>query len=159
IGLGPLHERILVLGADALPGSSVAAYLQIPPDILFTIEVTPNRGDVCSHWGIARELRALLRKPLQFPSIPSPQLLGASLPMEVCVEAGAGCPRYMGVVLADVQVAPSPLWLQNRLKSIGVSCINNVVDVTNFVLHELGQPLHAFDYDKIEGHALRVGKA
>jgi len=156
IGLGPLHDNIIVLDTNLPAGTPVEDYFQTPRDTIFSIDITPNRGDACSHLGVARELSAIFQRPLILPETTTPTLEGDPLPISVDVLDYNACPRYCGIVLQGLTVKPSPIWLQNRLKSIGLQSINNIVDVTNFVLHELGQPLHAFDYDQIVGHHIIV---
>lgn len=156
IGLDPMHDEIIVLDTELPAGTPVEEYFNTPDDSIFTIDITPNRGDGCSHLGVARELGAIYQRPLQLPPTHKPSLEGTPLPLKIDVLDKKACPRYCGIVLSGVQIEPSPIWLQNRLKSIGLQPINNVVDVTNFILHELGQPLHAFDYDKIVGQHVIV---
>ena len=151
LGLGESHAGIMVLNTNLPDGSPAAAHFNLASDHVFEIGLTPNRADAASHTGVARDLRAILDRPLRKPdvsafSVPS----GAKMP-EVAVEDRDGCIRYSGVTLTGVKVGESPSWLKDRLRSIGLNPINNVVDITNFVCHELGQPLHAFDQDKIRG--------
>ncbi|QIX62322.1 phenylalanine--tRNA ligase subunit beta [Hymenobacter sp. BT18] len=160
IGLGHSHAGIMVLTTDLPNGTPAAEYFGLGSDSVFEIGLTPNRADAASHFGVARELRALLRQPCHLPDIS-----GFHAPAEaahnirVTLEDAAASPRYAGLLLDNVRVGPSPEWLQRRLRSIGLSPINNVVDVTNFVLHELGQPLHAFDASQITGSHVRVKRA
>lgn len=154
LGLGKSHDGIMVLDADAVPGSPAADYFKIENDSVFEIGLTPNRADGFSHFGAARDLRAaLIRKgnqiDLKYPSLGAFKADANRMDIAIEVKDEAACPRYVGLCLDNVKVGPSPEWLQNKLKAIGLSPINNVVDVTNFVLHELGQPLHAFDADQI----------
>ena len=152
IGLGTSHAGIMVLNTDLPDGTPAAAYFGRGADTVFEIGLTPNRADAASHYGVARELRALLRQPCHLPDVrgfAAPASAESSI--QVTIEDPAACPRYAGLLLDNVQVGPSPEWLQRRLRSIGLAPINNVVDVTNFVLHELGQPLHAFDAAQIAG--------
>ncbi|MBD2715892.1 phenylalanine--tRNA ligase subunit beta [Microvirga sp. STR05] len=160
IGLGTSHAGIMVLDTDLPNGTPAADYFGLGSDSVFEIGLTPNRADAASHFGVARELRALLRQPCHLPDIsqfhaPSE----AAQNIQVTIEDAEASPRYAGLLLTGVQVGPSPEWLQRRLRSIGLAPINNVVDVTNFVLHELGQPLHAFDADQITGSHIRVKRA
>jgi phenylalanyl-tRNA synthetase beta chain len=157
IGLGPSHEQILTLDTNLPPGTPVNQYFKLKTDHVLTIDLTPNRIDACSHLGVARELRALLNRPIQYPTLlqeftplPNP------LPIQVSVENAHVCPRYTGIVIAGVQVRHSPKWIQDKLQAIGLHPINNVVDITNLVMYELGQPLHAFDYDQIAGNKVEV---
>ncbi len=168
LGLGTSHAGILVLtDADHLPdGTPAAQYFQLEAEEVLEIGLTPNRADAASHLGVARDLRALLAPEpaeIQWPAIAdikqsishsATQSISHSVRVEVADPAAA--PRYAGVSVLGVTVGPSPEWLQRRLRAIGVGPINNVVDATNYVLHELGQPLHAFDADKIADHQLTV---
>ena len=160
IGLGQSHDGIMVLDTDLPNGTPAADYFGLGSDSVFEIGLTPNRADAASHYGVARELRALLRQPCHLPDISgfhAPATAAANI--GVTLEDAAAAPRYAGLLLENVKVGPSPEWLQRRLRSIGLAPINNVVDVTNFVLHELGQPLHAFDADQIAGNQIRVKRA
>ena len=159
IGLGSDHSGIIVLDTCLSAGTPAKQYFKEAIDEIFEIEITPNRVDACSHIGIARELKAILHVPMTWPSfeyLPEPLF---SLPIEVKQIDNQLCPRYCGVLIQHVSVEPSPKWLCRRLESIGIKPINNVVDVTNFVLHELGQPLHAFDYGCIEGTSIMIKKS
>jgi phenylalanyl-tRNA synthetase beta chain len=160
IGLGNSHEGILVLPADAPVGMAARTYFKAEPETMFVIGLTPNRIDSASHLGVARDLAAYLSKDRHIKLI-RPDVSGFSVdntnyPVEVIIENTKSCKRYAGVTIAGVTVGPSPGWLQDRLKSVGMSPINNVVDITNFVLHELGQPLHAFDADELKGRKIIV---
>ncbi|MBT2558743.1 phenylalanine--tRNA ligase subunit beta [Hymenobacter sp. ISL-91] len=161
IGLGQSHAGIMVLDTDLPNGTPAADYFGLGSDSVFEIGLTPNRADAASHYGVARELRALLRQPCQLPDVSGfkAPAEAAAQNISVTLDDPAACPRYAGLLLENVQVASSPEWLQRRLRSIGLAPINNVVDVTNFVLHELGQPLHAFDADQLAGHHIRVKRA
>ncbi|MFT3795698.1 phenylalanine--tRNA ligase subunit beta [Flavobacterium sp.] len=156
IGLGTSHDGIMVLPADLKPGTSVAKVFKIENDEIFEIGLTPNRADAMSHLGTARDLRAgMLQKgthvELITPSVSNFRVDKRILKIDADVKDNKLAPRYCGVTISGITVKPSPEWLQNRLKSIGLNPKNNVVDVTNYVLHELGQPLHAFDAAKITG--------
>ncbi len=156
LGLGNGHDGIMVLSPDAVPGTPAADYFHIEQDCIFEIGLTPNRVDAASHYGVARDLAAWLKahdRPyrLSLPSVDGFSVDDESRPMPVTVENPTACPRYTGVTISGVRIAPSPEWLQRRLSSIGLRPINNVVDITNFVLQEVCQPLHAFDADKIKG--------
>lgn len=162
IGLGTSHAGILVLPADVKPGTPAADYFKPYSDTLYEIGLTPNRMDAMSHWGVARDVCAYLthhdKKELR-PKLPNANGFKAdthSLRIDVQVENTQACPRYSGVSITGVQIAESPVWLQQKLKAIGVRPINNVVDITNYIQHETGQPLHAFDADKIRGHKVIV---
>lgn len=156
LGLGNSHEGIIVLKTDLPNGTPVSTVFNLSSDEILSIGLTPNRVDAASHYGVARDLAAALGKKVRFPSLDSFKIDNRSLPIQVVVEAKEACLRYSGVSIKGVKVAPSPEWLQHRLKSIGLSPINNVVDITNYVLHSLGQPLHAFDADKISGKKVIV---
>ncbi len=160
IGVGTSHEGIMVL-PDSIPaGTPASEYFNIKDDYVFEIGLTPNRVDAASHFGVARDLAAYLNVnnsvELKRPSVDDFALSSTKSPIKVTVETPELCPRYTGVVVSGITVKESPEWLQTRLKSIGMRPINNVVDVTNFILHELCQPLHAFDVAKIEGQEIRV---
>ncbi|SHI93082.1 phenylalanine--tRNA ligase subunit beta [Pseudozobellia thermophila] len=161
LGLGNNHEGIMVLNDDLLPGTPCSEVFSIENDEVFDIGLTPNRADAMSHFGVARDLKAGLRqkeinKELITPSISNFNVDNRSLKMQVEVENSKLAPRYCGVTMSNLIVQPSPDWLKNRLRSIGLKPINNVVDATNYVLHELGQPLHAFDADRIHGKKVIV---
>lgn len=163
LGLGTDHSGIMVLPEDTPVGLPAAEYFHFEADTIFEIGLTPNRTDAICHVGVARDLAAALRwryKRQLSLKLPSVDAFAAPcenpFDMQVIVENEEACPRYAGIVIEGVHVGPSPDWLQNRLRTIGVRPINNVVDVTNFILHELGQPLHAFDLDAIDGHTIRV---
>ncbi len=163
IGVGTAHDGIIELPADAKTGMPAAEFYDIKEDYLLEIGLTPNRIDAASHYGVARDLAVWLRyagKPhkLSLPDVSSFKE-GSQKGVEVVVEAASGAPRYMGVTIKGVTVAPSPEWLQARLRSIGINPKNNIVDITNFILHELGQPLHAFDAAKIKGGRVIVRTA
>jgi len=161
IGVGVSHDGIIVLPADTPVGLPAAEYYKVETDHVLEVDITPNRVDATSHYGVARDLAAYLQQrgtpvALQRPSTeafsiddPSPAIVIESVDSE-------GCPRYSGLTIRGVTVRESPEWLRRRLTAIGLRPINNVVDVTNYVLHELGQPLHAFDAAKIAGSRIRV---
>ncbi len=151
IGLGTSHDGIMVLDTDVPNGTPAAEYFELASDTVLEIGLTPNRADAASHLGVARDLKALYRQPLTRPSVDAFKVNNQDLPIRVTVENTEACPRYSGLTISGLQVKDSPDWLQARLKSIGLSPINNVVDATNYVMHELGQPLHAFDADAIAG--------
>ena len=164
IGLGTSHEGILVLPDTAKPGTAAAEFFQPYNDIIIDIGLTPNRMDAMSHWGVARDVCAYLSHhdkkdhKARIPVINGFKADDQSVPITVTVEDTAACPRYSGVSLGGVQIGPSPKWMQQRLKAIGVRPINNIVDITNYLLHETGQPLHAFDADRIAGRQIIVKK-
>ncbi len=161
LGLGDDHSGIMVLPDSLKVGMPCASVFEIENDEVFEIGLTPNRADAMSHYGVARDLRAGLKqreifKELITPSVSKFSVDNRSLRMEVEVENKALAPRYCGVTLKNLIVQPSPDWLKNRLSAIGISPKNNLVDATNYVLHELGQPLHAFDADRIFGKKIVV---
>ncbi len=161
LGLGQGHDGIMVLAADLKPGTPASKVFNIETDEVFEIGLTPNRADAMSHWGVARDLRAGLNQKnvhteLITPSISNFKIDKRTLKMDVKVADSKLVPRYCGVTLSGITVKQSPEWLQNRLKAIGITPKNNIVDVTNYVLHDLGQPLHAFDAAKIKGNKVIV---
>jgi phenylalanyl-tRNA synthetase beta chain len=161
LGLGKNHDGIMVLDKDLKPGTLVSTVLAVENDMVFEIGLTPNRADAMSHWGVARDLKAgLLQQNISIelitPSTTNFKIENRTLKIDVNVEDIALAPRYCGVTISGIKVAESPAWLKNRLKGIGLSPINNVVDCTNYVLHELGQPLHAFDASKIIDNTINV---
>ena len=156
LGLGESHDGILILDASLTPGTPAARIFNIECDEVFEIGLTPNRADAMSHMGVARDLRAgILQRgttsELITPSVSNFKVEKRTLKIDIKVEDSKLVPRYCGVTISGVTVKPSPNWLQNRLKAIGLTPKNNIVDVTNYVLHELGQPLHAFDAAQIQG--------
>jgi phenylalanyl-tRNA synthetase beta chain len=161
LGLGESHDGIMVLDPKLKVGSPAAPVFKVERDEVFEIGLTPNRADAMSHYGVARDLKAGLlqqeiNKELITPSVMSYHVDTRSLKIDVDIKDKERCPRYCGVTISGVKVEASPSWLQNRLKAIGLSPINNIVDATNYVLHELGQPLHAFDANKISGNKVLV---
>ena len=158
IGIGTSHAGIIVLDTDLPNGTAASAFFEVTQDLILEIGLTPNRADAASHLGVARDLKALLRRSLCLPVEPAIQVEAGGPSLEVVVDQNADCPRYAGIVLTGIQVKPSPQWLQHFLRSLGLEPINNVVDITNYILHDLGQPLHAFDAAKIGEGKIRVGK-
>jgi len=162
IGLGSSHDGILVLPQDSVPGTAAAILFSVYTDIIFEIGLTPNRMDAMSHWGVARDVGAYLslhdkiKESYKLPSIKALPAFKGKNPIEVSVENKEACPRYSGISIKNVTIAPSPQWMQDKLKAIGLKPINNLVDITNFILHETGQPLHAFDADQIGGKKVVV---
>ncbi len=157
IGLGGSHAGVIELSEDWPAGTAVAEVYKIESDYIFEIGLTPNRADAASHRGVARDLKALYKRELKPQQVST---IANALPVAaVKVENTEACPRYTGVVLKNVKVAASPEWLQFRLKSIGLNPINNVVDITNYILHGWGQPMHAFDFDKVSGGKVFVRNA
>ncbi len=156
LGLGSSHDGIMVLDDSLAPGTPCASVFKIENDDIFEIGLTPNRADAMSHWGTARDLRAgMLQKNVHVelitPSVSNFRIDKRTLKIDVSVKDSKLAPRYCGVTISGISVKESPEWLQNRLKSIGLTPKNNIVDATNYVMHELGQPLHAFDAAKITG--------
>ncbi|RYY39515.1 MAG: phenylalanine--tRNA ligase subunit beta [Chitinophagaceae bacterium] len=154
IGLGSSHAGILVLPADAPIGTPAAEYFKPYTDIVYEIGLTPNRADAMSHWGVARDVCAYLShhdKKDYRPSLPGNNIKpdGNSMPVSVTIGNAEACQRYSGVTVSGITVGPSPKWMQDRLKAVGVRPTSNIVDITNYIQHETGQPLHAFDYDQI----------
>ena len=153
LGLGTSHEGIMVLSSDAQIGMPASEYFRLASDTIFEIGLTPNRIESASHFGVARDLFAFLslnhEVHLRKPGIEDFIQDNNDLLIDVVIENTSGCKRYSGISITGLTVAESPAWLKNKLLSIGLNPINNVVDITNFILHELGQPLHAFDADKI----------
>lgn len=163
IGLGTSHEGIMVLDTDAKVGMPASEYFRVEQDHVLEIGLTPNRADAASHIGVARDLVAVLNAKsgqklysLKLPEIRTFKVDEITSKIAVAVEDPIACPRYSGLSISNIKVSDSPEWLRNRLKAIGVRPINNIVDATNFVLHELGQPMHAFDADKIRGNKVIV---
>lgn len=161
LGLGNSHDGIMVLAENLVPGTPCATVFEIENDAVFEIGLTPNRADAMSHFGVARDIRAGLlqqdiQKELITPSVSTFNVDNRSLKIDVSVEDNSLAPRYCGVTLNNLIVQASPDWLKNRLNAIGITPKNNVVDATNYVLHELGQPLHAFDAAKIKGGKIEV---
>src|SRR5690554_3396551 len=161
LGLGKSHDGIMVLDSNLKPGTLLSKVMEIENDKIFEIGLTPNRSDAMSHWGVARDLKAgLLHQDisvkLNTPSSSRFRVDNRTLKIPVRVENPTLAPRYCGITISEINVGDSPIWLQNRLRSIGLSPINNIVDATNYVLHELGQPLHAFDASKISGNEIVV---
>ena len=161
IGVGTDHAGIIVLPADTPVGMKAADYYHIENDTIIEVDITPNRSDAASHYGVARDLYAYYKAhgqhiALTKPSVEAFKIDNKQLPISVHVDATDACPRYSGVSIQGVEVKESPEWLKNSLLAIGLRPINNIVDVTNFVLHECGQALHAFDADKIKGHEIHV---
>ena len=161
IGIGTDHAGIIVLPQDAVVGTPAKEYYNVKSDYVLEVDITPNRVDATSHFGVARDLAAYLKqngKPacLKRPSVDAFKIDDATPAIEVIVENPEACLRYSGITIKGVTVKESPEWLQNRLKVIGLRPINNVVDVTNFILHEMGQPLHSFDAGKVKGDKVIV---
>ena len=168
IGVGNNHDGIMVLPADTPVGMPAKEYFGVEDDTLIEVDITPNRADGASHYGVARDLYAYYEARrregekairLEKPSVEGFTVQSHALPIEVVVENATACPRYTGVSIKGVTIKESPDWLKKALNTIGIRPINNVVDVTNFVLHEMGQALHSFDADKIKGNKVIVKNA
>ena len=164
IGVGSSHDGIMVLPADTPVGMPAKEYFGVEDDTLIEVDITPNRADGASHYGVARDLYAYYQAhgqniALTKPSVEAFKVDSNNLPIEVVVENAQACPRYTGVSIKGVTIKESPDWLKKSLSTIGIRPINNVVDVTNFVLHEMGQALHSFDADKIKGNKVVVKNA
>lgn len=161
IGIGTDHSGIILLPDDAVPGTPAKEYYNIKSDFILEVDITPNRIDACSHFGVARDLAAFLKQTnaaveLKKPSVDAFAIQNHNLNIQVIVENSEACPRYTGLSISGVTVKESPEWLQNRLKVIGLRPINNIVDITNFIVHELGQPMHAFDASRIKGNKVVI---
>ena len=161
IGVGNSHDGIIVLDSKVKVGTKVSTIYENYSDKVFNIGLTPNRSDAMSHLGVARDLRAALmhkgiKNELITPSVSSFNINSRTQKINIDIENSEICPRFTGVCIDDINVKESPNWLKNRLKSIGLSPLNNVVDITNYVLHEIGQPLHAYDFDKIATKSINV---
>lgn len=161
IGIGTDHSGIILLPDDAVPGTPAKEYYNIKSDYILEVDITPNRIDACSHFGVARDLAAFLKQTnaaveLKKPSVDAFAVQNHNLDIQVIVENSEACPRYTGLSISGVTVKESPEWLQNRLKVIGLRPINNIVDITNFIVHELGQPMHAFDASRIKGNKVVI---
>ena len=164
IGLGTSNDGILVLKPTSIPGEPLKTYCDVENDYIFEIGLTPNRSDAMSHYGTARDIKAGLTQmginaELMSPSVSKFHVDNRSLKIDIDVVDKGKAPRYCGITISRVEVKSSPTWLKNRLNAIGLSPINNIVDVTNYVLHSLGQPLHAFDADKIVGQKVTIRNA
>jgi phenylalanyl-tRNA synthetase beta chain len=165
VGLGTSHDGIMVLPEDVEIGKAATHYFPVEKDVIFEIGLTPNRSDAASHIGVARDLAAILNfreskksYKLSLPSVDDFKVENTDLNIEVEIADPEACPRYSGITISNLKIGPSPEWLKNRLKAIGVRPINNVVDVTNYVLFETGQPLHAFDASAVKGNKVVVQK-
>ncbi|MDR2534264.1 MAG: phenylalanine--tRNA ligase subunit beta [Tannerellaceae bacterium] len=164
IGVGNSHEGIIVLPGDTPTGIPAAAYYGLESDYVLEVDITPNRVDATSHYGVARDLAARLRQSntpcaLKLPSVDHFRIDRADGGIDIRVDSAEACPRYSGLTIRGVSVKESPKWMQNALTAVGLRPINNIVDITNYVLHELGRPLHAFDADKVKGNLIVVAPA
>ncbi len=161
LGLGSSHEGIMVLGDELIPGTLASKVFDIETDYIFEIGLTPNRADAMSHYGVARDLRAGLiqlghKASLKTSLVSNFHVDERTFKIDIDVADSKLVPRYVGVSITNIIVEESPKWLQNRLKSIGITPINNIVDITNYVMHDIGQPLHVFDASKISGNKIKV---
>lgn len=156
IGLGQSHAGIIVLDPATTIGTPAAELYDIQSDHIIEIGLTPNRADAASHIGVARDIRASKNRLIKWPSVEHFQIDNKDLTIPVEVQHAEACPRYSGLTLTGITVAESPAWLKNKLTAIGLTPINNVVDVTNYICHELGQPMHAFDADQIKGNKVVI---
>ena len=161
IGIGQSHDGIIVLPEDAVPGTKAADYYHLESDFLIEVDITPNRSDACSHYGVARDLYAWLvqngyKTSLHRPSDEAFKVDNNDLPIRVTVENNEACPRYAAVSLKNCKVGESPEWLKTRLTTIGLRPINNIVDITNYIMMAYGQPLHCFDADMVKDHHIIV---
>ncbi|HVS91864.1 MAG TPA: phenylalanine--tRNA ligase subunit beta [Mucilaginibacter sp.] len=156
IGLGHSHEGIMILDADAPVGTLAKEYFKLNDDYLYEIGLTPNRADAASHLGTARDIAAFLKTKVNRPDVSAFKVDNHNRTIEASVENTEACPRYSSLTISGVEVKDSPEWLKQRLAVIGLRSINNIVDITNYVLHGLGQPLHAFDADAVKGNKVIV---
>ena len=155
IGLGQSHDGIMILDSNIKPGTPISEVFNIKNDNILEIGLTPNRSDAMSHYGVARDLKAFydfksIKSKLILPSVNNFESVKLDENFKITIEDIDKCPFYSGLIIKNIKVGPSSKELQNKLKSIGLKTINNIVDITNFVMHEIGQPLHAFDLDKLE---------
>ena len=156
IGLGQSHDGIMILDNNIKPGTPISEVFSLENDNILEIGLTPNRSDAMSHYGVARDLKAFydfksIKSKLILPSVNNFESVKLEENFKITIEDTEKCPFYSGLIIKNIKVGPSSKELQNKLKSIGLKTINNIVDITNFVMHEIGQPLHAFDLDKLEG--------
>lgn len=158
IGLGPSHEGLLILDTDLSNGTPVAEYFNLKPDYVYTIGLTPNRADGASHYGTARDIKAVTGKAIEMPDVSGFKLGNETATIDLRVEATGACPRFCGLEIRGVTVKESPDWLKTFLRTLGMNPINNIVDITNYVCHYLGQPMHIFDADQIKGNQVIVKK-
>ncbi len=167
IGIGASHDGIMVLSEDVKPGTPASEYFNVESDYVLEVELTPNRVDAASHLGVARDIKAKMwcnaaeGKREDYPEVTVPPVESFSIDREdgavaIRIEDKEGCPRYCGVTIRDVEVKESPEWLRNLLSAVGQRPINNIVDITNFILQGIGQPLHCFDLDKVKGEEIVV---
>jgi phenylalanyl-tRNA synthetase beta chain len=162
LGIGESHDGIMVLTTDLPNGTPAADYLELESDQVIEIGLTPNRSDATCHVGVAKDLAAALKVNyghsgiVRIPSIDAFEVKDKSVKVDISVENHVACPRYTGIAITGITVSESPKWLKDRLTAIGMNTRNNIVDITNFIMHELGQPLHAFDFNEIKGKKIVV---
>ena len=156
LGLGTSHDGILVLNTPLPNGTPAAQYFNLEADLLIEIGLTPNRADAASHWGVARDVKAKTGREIIMPSIENFKVDNNNFPIELIIENPADCPRFCGVTIDGVEIKESPEWLRKSLETIGLRPINNIVDITNYICHGLGQPMHAYDWYAIKGQKIVV---
>lgn len=156
IGIGESHDGILILDTDLPNGTPAAKYFNLEPDFQIEIGLTPNRADAASHLGVARDIKAALGREIKMPSIEAFKPSAEKTDFQVILENTEACPRFCGLEIRGVKVQQSPEWLKKNLAAIGVNSINNIVDITNYICHTLGQPMHAFDADEVKGKKILV---
>ena len=161
IGVGKDHNGIIVLPQDTKPGTPAAEYYNLESDYVIEIDITPNRADACSHYGVARDLYAWLVRngyetSIHRPSVDDFKIDNEDLNIDIEVENSEACPRYCAITVKDCEVKESPEWLKTKLETIGLRSINNIVDITNYIMMAYGQPLHCFDADMIKGNKVVV---
>ncbi|MEA5460220.1 phenylalanine--tRNA ligase subunit beta [Arcicella sp. LKC2W] len=156
LGLGTSHDGILVLDTELPNGTPAAQYFNLEADLLVEIGLTPNRADAASHWGVARDVKAKTGRAITLPSVENFKVENNNFPIELVVEKPEDCPRFCGVTIDGVKVQDSPEWLRKYLETIGLRPINNIVDITNYICHGLGQPMHAYDWHAIKGQKIVV---
>src|SRR5690606_29356984 len=158
LGLGKSHDGIMVLDTSLPNGTPASQFFDLVKDEVLEIGLTPNRADAASHLGVARDIRALTNGKITLGDVENFKVDNTHKTIQVEVENPEDCPRYAGLTISGIKVSPSPDWLQNYLGALGLEPINNIVDITNYILHDLGQPLHAFDADKIAEDRLIIKK-
>ena len=156
LGLGTSHDGILILDTTLSNGIPAAQYFNLEADLLIEIGLTPNRADAASHWGVARDVKAKTGREIKLPSIKNFKVENNNFPIELVVENPIDCPRFCGLTIDGVTVKESPEWLRKSLETIGLRSINNIVDITNYICHGLGQPMHAYDWHAIKGQKIVV---
>ena len=156
LGLGTSHDGILVLNTELPNGTPASKYFNLEADLLIEIGLTPNRADAASHWGVARDIKAKTGREIKLPSIKNFKVENNNFPIELVVETPIDCPRFCGLTIDGVEVRESPEWLRKSLETIGLRSINNIVDITNYICHGLGQPMHAYDWYAIKGQKIVV---